>query len=227
MGDHASRPIAREEDRENSFVQLRVMTEPRMMIRSGGAIKDLVAVDDLGQSLLPANPEGEQERFDFGYSTAAYVLGQVPLKRAGRPGRAVRSLRGVAPVSVAVRRHEPLIIPLAGAGGRSFRGADSVVTIRAAKADAGEERIVVEVIKPGDRPRDTEAARRPGLALALSIRPADQPGAPARSGRAIGQSIRGRRRRREGLGRLAVAVRQRGHPAAGRARCPGPREVRR
>ena len=116
------------------------------MIRNDGPLKDLVVIDALGQSLLPKDAEATQRHFDFGYTSAAYVLGQVPLKRLDRPGKVIRTLRGVAPVAIAARRPDPLLIPLERAEGRTFRSVESVVkVVRVAKI---VPKMAVEIVQP-------------------------------------------------------------------------------
>lgn len=177
--DRTSRPIFREEDQDKSYIELRVMAEPRMMIRNDGALKDLSAIDDLGHSLLPANPEAEQPSRDYGYTPAAYVLGNVPLKLAERPGGVIRKLSGKAPVAVAARRPDPLVIPLAGAGGRSYRSAESIVTIRKVAKITPSSRITIEAVDPEDGKGKPKAAPSEATGIELTIRPVDRPGSAA------------------------------------------------
>jgi hypothetical protein len=143
-------------------LEMRVMVEPRMLIRADGPLKELQVSDDRGQSLLGSAEN--QNGLDFGFTSAAYILVDVPLRPLDRPGKVIRSLSGLAPVVVAARRPDPLEIPLAGAAGRSFHGVDSVVTIREIKPISEEnERGGVSIeITPIPDERAAEGQSRPG-----------------------------------------------------------------
>jgi hypothetical protein len=173
---HLSVPFVSDEDRAASCITLRVMVEPRMMIRNDGPLKGLSVIDDRGQSLLPANPESKQDVQEFGFTPGGYVLGQVPLGRVAQPGRAIRKLRGVAPVVVAKRRPDPLVIPLAGAEGRSFRSGESVLTIRTLRKHTPAMKVTIEPVGPDGKPN---APGRAGQAteIVLTLRPAGPAGA--------------------------------------------------
>jgi hypothetical protein len=151
---------------------LQVLVEPRMLIRNDGPLKDLVVVDDLGQSLVTKDPNAEEDRHDFGFTPAAYVLGRMPLRRTERPGRVIKTLRGVAPVSVAKPRTGFLEIPLDGEVGRSFRADDSIVTLRAVRKIVPEMRIIIESVDPKEKRADPEAVPQ-ATEIELAIRPID------------------------------------------------------
>ena len=53
----------------------------------------------------------------------------VPLGLPDRPVRSPLKLRGVLPVVISSRRPDPLVIPLVGAAGKTFRQGPSVVRI--------------------------------------------------------------------------------------------------
>jgi hypothetical protein len=169
--------IVRDKDQGNSSIGLRVMVEPRMMIRNDGSLKGLSVMDDRGQSLLPADPESKQPHKDFGFTPAAYVLGQVPLKRGGQPGRVIRKLRGIAPVVVAARRSGSLVIPLDGAAGRSHQTAESVLTIETVRKITTAMKIT---IKPADPDWKQEKLDRAPQAteIELTLRPIDRSSPP-------------------------------------------------
>lgn len=173
--DHSSRPIFREDDRDKSYIKLRVMVEPRMLIRNKGSLKGLVVTDDLGQSLLPANPEDEQPDHDFGFTPGAYVLGQVPLKLVDRPGKVIRKLRGVAPVAVAAHRPDPLVIPLTDTTGRSYRSEQSILMIRAVRKIVLNRKVTVEAVGPGGEQGKPEPTP-PATEIELTVRRIDRPG---------------------------------------------------
>ncbi len=94
------------------------------------------ASDDLGQSLVPDAP-GLETRLSNDAHFAFYARqrrdageDRVPPPAHGQPGRVAR-LRGVVPVMLHLRRPEPtLVIPLAGAAGKTFRCDDAEFTIQ-------------------------------------------------------------------------------------------------
>jgi hypothetical protein len=175
--DHAPRPISRDDHRDDSFIKLEVWVEPRMLIRNGGPLKRLSAVDDRGQSLLPADPGSKQPDFDIGFTQAGAIGGQMPLARLGQPGRLIRKLRGIAPVVVAGRRPEPVVVPLAGATGRSYRSDETVVTIRAVTKVTPTMKIVIEPVDPEGRPRKVDRNPRATM-IELALRPIERLGLP-------------------------------------------------
>jgi hypothetical protein len=155
------------------LITLWIMVEPRMMIRSDGPLKGLSAVDDRGQSLLPADPEFNQPHHDFGFTTGAFVIAHVPLKNLERPGRMVKKLRGVAPVVVAELRPESLVIPLDGAAsGRPYKSGESILTLQTVRKITPNARIVFEPVNPDGKPKKLD---RPALAteIELTLRRAD------------------------------------------------------
>ncbi len=109
------------EDAGSSYIDVRVAVEPRMLLKNAGKLKDLTAEDDLGQSLIPADPFSPQDDFEFEFTPAAYTLARIPLARDKKGGRRIKILRGVAPVAVGGLRPEPIAIPLADARGRVWK----------------------------------------------------------------------------------------------------------
>ncbi len=117
------------------FGDLAVMVEPRMWYTQEAPARLIEAGDDLGQSLVPdaadlATRLNDGAHFSF-YpgSGVAQSWTEFRLRPADHPGRVAR-LRGVVPVMLHVRRPEPmLVIPLAGAAGKTFRCDDAEFTI--------------------------------------------------------------------------------------------------
>jgi hypothetical protein len=179
---HLKRPMGTEgKDGEDSVINLHIMVEPRIMIRNDGDLKNLTVVDDLGQSLLPANPQASQPHYAFGFTPAAHVLGQIPLKRIDRPGTLIRKLQGVAPVAVATRRPKPLIIPLAGASGRTFDSGESVLTIRRVKKLSPNPKVTFQPVDPAKKALQPKPITPEATGIELTIRPPD--GRPTIDGR--------------------------------------------
>jgi hypothetical protein len=118
------------------FGEVEVMVEPRMWFTQEAPARLIEAGDDLGQSLVPepADPAtrlNDNAHFAFyGGSGVARVRTEFHLRLTEHPGRFAR-LRGVVPVMLHLRRPEPtLVIPLAGAAGKTFRCDDAEFTIR-------------------------------------------------------------------------------------------------
>ncbi len=118
------------------FGEVDIMVEPRMWFTQEAPARLIEAGDDLGQSLVPepadlASTLNDGARFAFyGGSGVTQVRTEFHLRLTDRPGRVAR-LRGVVPVMLHLRRPEPrLVIPLAGAAGKTFRCDDVEFTIR-------------------------------------------------------------------------------------------------
>ena len=118
------------------FGGLEVMVEPRMWFTQEAPARLIEASDDLGQSLVPeaadlATRLSDNAHFAFRPgSGVAQVRTEFRLRPTDHPGRVAR-LRGVVPVMLHLRRPEPtLVIPLAGAAGKTFRCDDAEFTIQ-------------------------------------------------------------------------------------------------
>jgi hypothetical protein len=117
------------------FGGLTVMVEPRMWFTMEAPARLIEASDDLGQSLVPdaaglATRDTNNAHFAWYASRGvAEVRTEFRLRPVDHLGRVAR-LRGVVPVMLHVRRPEPtLVIPLAGAAGKTFRCDDVAFTI--------------------------------------------------------------------------------------------------
>jgi hypothetical protein len=161
------------DDEWNSSIRAHVNVEPRMLLKNAGKLKNLIAEDDLGQSLIPTDPLGKQGDFEFGFTPAAETLAQIPLAQDKKGGRRIKILRGVAPVAVGGLRPESIVIPLLGAEKKSFQGDDTVVTVRSITKRPAVERFVIEPVgqdgkidRPETRPDET-------MTVLLTVRPTD------------------------------------------------------
>jgi hypothetical protein len=112
--------------------QFQLMAEPRLGVTQCGPPRILEARDDLDNSLLAENRRGmmlnRNSTFLTGTCTSVIHL-NVPLARPENPGRSIKTLRGEVPLRVSARRPDPLIVPLAGAGGKTFVQGDVQLTI--------------------------------------------------------------------------------------------------
>jgi hypothetical protein len=166
-------PNLGEDDAGNSFIKAHVNVEPRMLLKNAGKLKNLTAEDDLGQSLIPSDPLGKQDDFEFGFTPAALTLAQIPLAQDKKGGRRIKILRGVAPVAVGGLRAEPIVIPLLGAEGKRFQGDDTVVIVRSVTKRPAAERFVIEPVKPDGKIEEAKTRPNERMAVLLTIRPTD------------------------------------------------------
>ena len=145
---------------EQFYAGLQVLVEPRMTVSQNGPARLTVAEDDLGNSLLSSQAPG-----GLGSShTSAYNQYESPsgtaiqttlgLKFPEGAGRTIKTLRGVVPVTLTARKGDPLVIPLAAAGGKTYHHADSVVTIHEVKATPTLRQTILELTIQGARPPD-------------------------------------------------------------------------
>lgn len=141
-------------------VEARAFAEPGRFIDHTGAPR-LEAVDDQGRALAP--PPGGS---DYPDPTARSWMtpGQLsmlhwylPLGLPDPPGRTPLKLRGVLPVVISSRRPDPLVIPLAGAAGKTFRQDGVVVRVEA--VPKGDARNMVMTLVLGEEPGDSDPSR--------------------------------------------------------------------
>ncbi len=107
-------------------VHLHIVPEPRMVISQAGPVELIEAVDELGNSLVLAANDDQRAFGAMGMARPAMPGGNmanltVHLHRPDAPGKLIKKLRGTADVAVAALRPDPLVIPLAGAAGKTFR----------------------------------------------------------------------------------------------------------
>lgn len=122
--------LAYEQGTSSFEAELRLVVEPRMLLELVGAPIVTEAIDDLGQSLLPpAGPNPEQNGGNRIPAQASYPLTLRHLRRPVRPGSTIRRLRVTIPAVVVARRPEPLVIPLPGGVGKSFRHGETTITV--------------------------------------------------------------------------------------------------
>lgn len=120
------------------FGGLEVMAEPRVWFTQEADARLTEATDDLGQSLVPDPPGGAAKPSSGGQFAFAAGSGvaqsrtEFRLRLTERRGRTAR-LRGVVPLMLHLRRPAPaLVIPLAGAVGKTFPCDDAEFTIDSA-----------------------------------------------------------------------------------------------
>jgi hypothetical protein len=132
----AARPGAAgaEGRRSVSFgIEAQILVEPRMAVVQTGPPRLTAAVDDLGQSLVPTEgvPGAGGMRSGMVMGGVGGLQISIALKPPERFGSRIVDLEGTVPVIATARKDEPLVIPLAGAVGKTFESEDASVTIHA------------------------------------------------------------------------------------------------
>jgi hypothetical protein len=119
---------------ERSWLLLRVMAEPRLMLRSAGDAKVSEANDDRGVSLI-LPPDPNEERGPNTDAPDAIFDIRIDLKPQRRDGGAIKRLRGSIPIHIVELRPEPITLTLAGSQGKSFDGPDATLTVQSLQLD--------------------------------------------------------------------------------------------
>jgi hypothetical protein len=138
---------------EQFYAQLQVVAEPRLSLSQVGPPRIVEAVDDRDQTLLiPSSGSPVVQRsagyFGLGGSPALQMI--APLKRPEQPGKAIKKLRGTIPVIVSTRKPDPLVVPLAGAAGKTFQNDDVVIAVQEVQADPNAHQAsIVLSVRPG------------------------------------------------------------------------------
>jgi len=132
---------------EQFFVQVQVAAEPRLSVSQNGPIRIDEAVDDRGQSLVVPSGASSAQRHAgyFGMSMGTVVQLQAHLRRPEQPGKSIQKLRGVVPIAVATRKPNPLVVPLAGASGKSFRNEQVTLAIQEIRTNPNSNQTSIEL----------------------------------------------------------------------------------
>jgi hypothetical protein len=119
-----ARPPAVVKSRESLSADLHVFAEPGLVVKPTGPVVLEEVIDDRGRDLRPDPPVGpaptrlQPPRFEDGQ--AALFSLTVPLKPTAEAGGRLRRFQGHVPVAVIVRTGDPIVVPLAGAEGKTF-----------------------------------------------------------------------------------------------------------
>jgi hypothetical protein len=147
------------------FGGLKVMVEPRMWFTQEAPARLIEATNDLGQSLVPeagdlATTLSHDEHFAFRPGSGqTQTWTEFRLRPTDKPGRVAR-LRGVVPVMLHVGHPEPtLVIPLAGAAGKTFRCDDAEFAIRTVNDSPTATRVSLNVRLNVDKAEPARQAR--------------------------------------------------------------------
>ncbi len=139
-----------------------------MTLAQGGLPQLIEAVDDLGNSLVPASLDdqrGPTPAIMMGASMGggATVL-TIPLQRPDRPGKVIKKLRGTVEALVSAPRSNPLVIPLQGAAGKTFQNDERRVVVNSIDTNpAGSQDVIELSIDDIDELFPTEPMPGPGF----------------------------------------------------------------
>ncbi len=139
--------IGRSSDRFQ--LNLIVMAEPRMRIAVAGPAQLTVASDDLGNSMISDTSSGEArepEPFVSRNVPSKSGVGLVSLRMRfpTNPGRVVKTLKGMIPLTVSTRKEDPITIRLAEAPGKSFRTTNSLITVHEVKVEPNLSEFLID-----------------------------------------------------------------------------------
>jgi len=114
------------------YLQLLVAAEPRLSIAQNGPVRVSEAFDDEGRSIvIPSRQAGIQQSSGyFGMSPSPVVRLRVDLAHTEGGGRRIKRVKGTVPVAVAMRKPDPLVVPLDRPAGQVFRNEEILVTVR-------------------------------------------------------------------------------------------------
>ncbi|MFI5454968.1 MAG: hypothetical protein ACHRXM_05905 [Isosphaerales bacterium] len=135
--------------------QLVVAAEPRLTLTyQHGSLQLIEAVDERGNSLIPAGKSGQVSRTAayFGIMSGPVVQIPAPLHRPAVPGESIKKLRGIIPLTVSSRRPDPLIVPLTNSAGKTFENPDLQLTVHEIRPMLNTRNTLVELsLRPSDR----------------------------------------------------------------------------
>jgi len=132
------------------YAQMQIAVEPRLSLTQSAPLRVVEAEDDRGNQLAPSSGASDLRSSGyFGYSSGPILPIQASLSRPALPGKTIKRLKGVVPVTVSSRKPNPLTVPLSGASGRTFQNDDVVVTVHEARLQQDNRPPVIEVtIRP-------------------------------------------------------------------------------
>jgi len=135
--------------------QLVVAAEPRLTLTYlHGSLQLIEAVDERGNSLIPAGKRGPAVRTAayFGMMSGPVVQLPAPLDRPLGAGESIKKLRGIIPLTVSSRRPDPLIVPLTNTTGKTFENPDVQLTVHEIRPMPNTRNTLVELtIRPSGR----------------------------------------------------------------------------
>jgi hypothetical protein len=145
------------------MLHLQVEGEPRLSLANMKKMKLLEAVDDEGNSLVPPaqNSAPDYTVTSFPQMSVTPTLDvQTPLAHPPRLGGTIKRLKGQIPVAISTRKASPLVVPLAGAAGKTFQNDDVTVVVHELKINPLNRLTEIELTATS---KDAQAS--PGMEL--------------------------------------------------------------
>jgi hypothetical protein len=124
------------------YFEFQIMAEPRMVLSQNGPLSLTEAIDDRGQSLLPAAAGAAIPRQSgyYGFNVGSTTIQlRSDLKHPDQPGRVIKHIRGKVPVVVSARKDDPLTINLADAKGKTFRNSEVSLIVHDVRAEPNNQ----------------------------------------------------------------------------------------
>ena len=128
--------------------QLLLAAEPRLALSQVRPLQLVEAVDERGNSLIPAGEEDTVHRRYAGYfgiATSPVVQLQAHLRRPESAGDRIKKLRGFVSLSVSARRPHPLVVPLDNSTGKTFENQDHRLTVHDIRPTPTTHNVLIEL----------------------------------------------------------------------------------
>jgi hypothetical protein len=150
-GPHG-RPAGSVVDRFEARLQL--LAEPDLTVDRIGEVEGLEAEDDRGQGLASDGPTASPIPSPYGVYAARNAGVSVALRYPDRPGRRIKRIKGVLPVTVVGTRPDPVVTSLVEGLGRPARKGDVALTVHDVRPvpEAANVRVVeLTLVRPGSQ----------------------------------------------------------------------------
>ncbi len=142
---------------EHAQISLKLIAEPRLILKQSDVPEILEVVDRQNRSLIPA--PGHAFSFGESYQPGSELRFSINLKPQQLPGGAIKRLRGQISVEVGELNPKPMVVPLADSQGKSFDGPDARVTIQTVQLEPTKLTFIKLLIE--SRLEDLDAQRAP------------------------------------------------------------------
>lgn len=147
------------------YAELNLAAEPGLVCRRDGPLRNVEALDDVGQSLVaPSKEVAAQWMQVFAPpGSASTPIVRIPLRRPQGAGasKSIKTLRGAIPFEVGALKPQPaIVIRLGDSAGKTFRGGGAIFTVDTDKAEAdGRIKFAVSYRLSGDEAPAVRDAR--------------------------------------------------------------------
>ncbi len=126
---------------EQFFAQMQIAVEPRLSLTQNAPLKITEAIDDRGNRLAGDSAAATELRRSgyFGYANGPVIPLQAFLHHPAQPGKRIKVLKGVVPITVSTRKPDPLRVSLGAATGRTVQNEDVVITVHEVHVQPGHQ----------------------------------------------------------------------------------------